>query len=54
MKIRDFTKTKLPRKQKEGDYDICKAVKEIEDVAVEKGIVQGIEQERISAVKNIL
>ena len=47
---------------KEGDYNMCKAVKEIEAKAeekgfkqgVEQGIEQGIEQERISAVRNLM
>ena len=39
---------------KEGDYNMCKAVKEIEAKAEEKGFKQGVEQERLSAVRNLM
>ncbi len=36
--MRDFASFRLPRRNKEGDYNMCKAVQEIE----RKGVVKGI------------
>ena len=47
--IRDFASVKLPRKNSEGGYNMCKAVMELK----QEGIEQGIEQTRLKDIENI-
>ncbi len=39
--MRDYASLRLPRKSKEGDYNMCKAVQEIERKSKEEGRLEG-------------
>ncbi|SDB07854.1 Putative transposase, YhgA-like [Pseudobutyrivibrio sp. YE44] len=52
--MRDFASIKLPRKSKEGDYNMCKAIMEIERKSKEQGLEQGKELEREKSIKELM
>ena len=51
--MRDFTSIKLPRKQKEGDYNMCKAVMEIKDEGRAEGRAER-DNDFVKAIKNLM
>lgn len=51
--MRDFTNIKLPRKQKEGDYNMCKAVMEIKDEGRAEGRAER-DTDFVKAIKNLM
>lgn len=51
--MRDFTSVKLPRKQKEGDYNMCKAVMEIKDEGRAEGRAER-DTDFVKAIKNLM
>ncbi len=48
--MKTFASIKIPRKNKEGDYDMCKAVVELR----EKGIEEGKTEAEVNAIKNLM
>lgn len=46
--MREFTDIRLPRKNKGGNYNMCKAVEDIQRMGIKQGIKQGIEQGKLS------
>ena len=52
--MRDYASLRLPRKSKEGDYNMCKAVQEIERKSKEEGRLEGklegIEENKVETI----
>ena len=48
--IREFSSVKLPRKSKDGGYDMCKAVMDLK----REGEKQGVDKALIAAIKNLM
>lgn len=50
LMMREFANIKLPRKNKEGKYNMCKAIMEIQ----EEGIKQGTDSAWVTAIENLM
>lgn len=58
MMMRELADIKLPRKNKEGKYNMCKAIMEIQEkgikAGIEKGIEKGTDNTWVLAIKNLM
>ena len=56
--MRDYASLRLPRKSKEGDYNMCKAVQEIERKSKEEGRLEGrlegIEENKVESIRMVM
>ena len=53
--MRDYASLKrLPRKSKEGDYNMCKAIEDMKRKGVEEGIAKGVELHTLESIKTIM
>ena len=53
--MRDYASLKrLPRKSKEGDYNMCKAIEDMKRKGMEMGIEKGIEITNLQNIKNVM
>lgn len=52
--MRDYASLRLPRRSKEGDYNMCKAVQEIERKSKEEGRLEGIEENKVESIRMVM